>query len=250
MPTVDFPVIYLKETASTNSYLKELRKKEHVTEGTVVCTHEQTAGRGQMGNHWESEPGMNLTFSLILFPINLPVRKQFLLSEMVSLSILEILNEEQAGFSIKWPNDIYYGDRKICGILIENEIEGSHISSTIAGIGLNVNQTTFRSDAPNPVSLKQITGKEYDLPQLLKKLQDKLMHLYAGLGSLQGEDRISKRYEEHLYHGQGIHPFWDENGKFMASIAGVRPEGYLVLKTEEGDIRQYLFKEVSFAPPR
>lgn len=248
MKTVERPQIKLEETASTNSWLKELNRRQRVEEGTIVRAISQTAGRGQAGNSWESESGRNLTFSILLRPQAFPVRQQFLLSEMVALAVQELLSEELPDITIKWPNDIYHADRKICGILIENEIEGDLIVSSVAGIGLNVNQTEFRSAAPNPVSMKQITGKEYDLDSLLENLADRLFEQYKLLQSQPGE--LSARYFSRLYRSNGFFSFWDQNGEFAAKITGVKPEGNLVLTTESGEERSYLFKEVSFFPPQ
>lgn len=247
MPTVDFSLICLEELPSTNSYLKELNRERTLKEGTVVRAVAQRAGRGQAGNHWEAEAGKNLTFSLLLYPPSLPVRRQFLLSQCLSLALIDFLREELEDVSIKWPNDIYCADKKICGVLIENEIEGNNIMSSVMGIGLNVNQTRFVSDAPNPVSMKQLTGKDYDPDHLLRKL---LLHIAGSYRIMQtSPDAIHARYHQHLYHGEGFFPFWDKQGKFIARIVEVKPEGYLVLETEKAEVREYLFKEVSFSKP-
>ena len=156
--------IHLNETHSTNSYLRELimREKEQ-PEGTVVITDYQTAGRGQKGNSWESERGKNLTFSILLHPNHIPPGKQFILSQLISIAIVGVLKEYDRHFTIKWPNDIYWKEKKIAGMLIEVDLTGSSLSNAIIGIGININQRHFKSDAPNPVSLTQITGKEHNL---------------------------------------------------------------------------------------
>jgi len=248
MKTIKFPLITLEETPSTNSYLKEMHKKGLAQEGTVVRSITQTAGRGQIGNHWESESEKNLTFSVLLYPPSLSVRQQFLLSEMAALAVLKTLEKELSDVCIKWPNDIYYKDKKICGILIENEIEGALISSSIIGIGWNVNQLLFKSNAPNPVSMKQITGRQYDLDQLLDTFVSCFHDSYAMLQS--DPFQIEKEYRQHLYHGEKYHSFWDKNGEFTARIVEIKSDGYLVLSTKESEIRSYLFKEVSFFPDR
>ena len=154
--------IHLNETHSTNSYLRELimREKEQ-PEGTVVITDYQTAGRGQKGNSWESERGKNLTFSILLHPNHIPPGKQFILSQLISIAIVGVLKKYDRHFTIKWPNDIYWKEKKIAGMLIEVDLTGSSLSNAIIGIGININQRHFKSDAPNPVSLTQITGKEH-----------------------------------------------------------------------------------------
>lgn len=249
MKIFDFPLIHLPQTESTNSHLKEMLKNESPIEGTVVFAHEQTKGRGQAGCNWESEPGMNLIFSMLLFPSHIAVEKQFILSKIVSFALVDVLNDIQPGFCIKWPNDIYYGDSKIGGILIENEIEDNRICSSIVGIGINVNQTAFMSDAPNPISLKQIIGHDFPVAILMVMICEKLHDTYNESAIPLKIKRIEKRYGDLLYRGNGYHSFWDKNGEFTAAIVGVKPEGYLMLQTAKGDIRQYLFKEVSFTPP-
>ena len=152
-----FPVslVYLKETESTNKYLNDLCNKQCVGELTTVTTDFQTSGRGQRGNSWESERGQNLMFSFVLYPAFLKARKQFLLSQIISLAIKEELDTHVSDVSIKWPNDIYWKDKKICGMLIENDLTGTHISRSIAGIGININQEAFTSPAPNNRTILQ-----------------------------------------------------------------------------------------------
>ena len=155
------PLIILPETDSTNNHLTQLCNEQQsaVREFTTIIAERQTAGKGQRGNSWESEDCRNITFSFVLYPTFVEARRQFVLSQIVSLSIKEELDEWTEGISIKWPNDIYWNEKKICGILIENDLSGHHIGRSISGIGVNINQETFRSNAPNPVSLKQITGQ-------------------------------------------------------------------------------------------
>ena len=158
--TFPFPLVALDETASTNQYLSQLcnQLQESVAELTTVTAEFQTAGKGQRGNTWEAEEGKNLLFSFVLYPSFLEARRQFILSQIVSLAIKEELSRWSDEITIKWPNDIYWKDKKICGILIENDLSGHHIRRSIAGIGININQEVFNSDAPNPFSLKQIPG--------------------------------------------------------------------------------------------
>jgi BirA family biotin operon repressor/biotin-[acetyl-CoA-carboxylase] ligase len=139
--------MYLRETRSTNLVLKEMLREYELPEGFVLRTDFQSAGKGQPGNSWESEKGKNLLFSVLLYPQHIAIDQQFILSQLVSVAILRTLNSFCAGFSIKWPNDIYFGDKKIGGILIENSLQGSKLNTSIVGIGLNINQKTFRSDA-------------------------------------------------------------------------------------------------------
>lgn len=160
-------IIRLAETDSTNNYLREQCAKARLPEGSLVIADFQTAGKGQVGNSWESEAGKNLMFSILLYPDSLPANRQFLISQIASLSVKETLEGYTDSVKVKWPNDIYWKDRKICGMLIENDLSGQHLYCSVIGIGLNINQEIFRSDAPNPVSLTQITGKAYDREEVL-----------------------------------------------------------------------------------
>lgn len=164
------PLHYKEEVDSTNRYLTQWADREELPHLYTVWANYQTAGRGQRHNHWESEAGKNLTFSTLLFPHQVRANKQFLLSQAIAIAIQTVLSTYVGGITIKWPNDIYHHNRKICGVLIENDLQGSWVQRTVAGIGLNVNQTLFHSDAPNPVSLAQLLGKEMDREQLLKEV--------------------------------------------------------------------------------
>ena len=216
--------IKVSQTASTNTYLSRLAAT--LPGGTVIYTPSQTAGRGQKGNSWESEDGKNLTFSHLLKRPPVKARDQFYLSEAAALAVVEALTAEAGdGFTVKWPNDVYWQDKKVCGMLLENSLDGSDIATCIVGIGINVNQERFLSDAPNPVSLINITGHEHDLMALLKRHQ---------------------RYMESLYRNDGQqHPYEDAAGnRFMASVASIAPDGTLTLLHEDGTTHSYLFKEV------
>lgn len=238
-------MIRLTETDSTSNHLSRLADTCLPEEFTVVSADYQTAGKGQRGNSWEAEAGKNLLFSFILYPGFLVVRKQFLLSKLISLSIKEALEAYATGFSIKWPNDIYYNDLKICGILLENQLTGTRIERCIAGVGINVNQQTFHSPAPNPVSLFNICGSEQDRTALLDNILQKVSHYYQLLQA--GEEALIDRlYAASLYRKEGFHPYTDANGAFSARIVEVLPEGLLILEDSEGKQRSYAFKEVQF----
>lgn len=245
-----FPVslVYLEETESTNKYLNDLCNKQCVGELTTITTDFQTSGRGQRGNSWESERGQNLMFSFVLYPTFLKARKQFLLSQIISLAIKEELDTHVSDVSIKWPNDIYWKDKKICGMLIENDLTGTHISRSIAGIGININQEAFISPAPNPVSLKQITGQSYSPEQILASIMRRIKDYYA---LLQTENEsvntlIADRYAGSLFRKDGFHRYTDANGKFLARLLRVEPDGRLILEDQIGTERTYLFKEVQY----
>ncbi|KAA6346830.1 Bifunctional ligase/repressor BirA [termite gut metagenome] len=244
-PDSSFPVplIRLVETDSTSRSLTSLCKQSRIEEFTVVLSDFQTAGRGQQDNTWEAEKGKNLLFSFVLYPSFLEARNQFLLSQIIALSVKEELDEWASGFSVKWPNDIYWENRKVCGILIENDLLGSRIERSIAGIGLNINQKEFHSPAPNPVSLTQITGNAHDLLSILGRLMERCIRYYELLR--QGEkDTITERYRQSLFWKEGLHPYADKNGTFTARVIRVNPGGALILEDESGREREYAFKEV------
>ena len=238
--------IHLNETHSTNSYLRELimREKEQ-PEGTVVITDYQTAGRGQKGNSWESERGKNLTFSILLHPNHIPPGKQFILSQLISIAIVGVLKKYDRHFTIKWPNDIYWKEKKIAGMLIEVDLTGSSLSNAIIGIGININQRHFKSDAPNPVSLTQITGKEHNLSELLEKVLDRIVDEYNKY-TPDNEEEIRQKYMALLFRNKGVYPYLYGEEIFNASIEGIEPNGQLILKKENGSIHTFAFKEISF----
>lgn len=233
----------LEETDSTNKYLRELLPGETLPEFTVITTNFQSLGRGQRGNSWESERGMNLLFSVLLRPHFVTAKLQFVISQITSLAIKEGLDCFARGFSIKWPNDIYWNNQKICGILIENDLAGMNLSESILGIGININQDAFIGNAPNPVSLKNITGNSQDCEEILTNILHRLSGYYDLLQ--QGDTEIiNGRYHDSLFRKDGFHCYSDKNGNFSAKIVRVEQDGRLILCTETGDERGYLFKEV------
>ena len=237
--------IKVSQTASTNTYLSRLAAT--LPGGTVIYTPSQTAGRGQKGNSWESEDGKNLTFSLLLKFPPVKARDQFYLSEAASLAVVDALTTQAGeGFAVKWPNDVYWQDKKVCGMLIENSLNGTDIATSIIGIGINVNQEHFVSDAPNPVSLINITSHEHDLEALLKQVCSSIEQVVNSLGDYTARQDLHRRYMEALYRNDGaMHPFEDASGRrFMATIAGIAPDGTLTLRHEDGTTHDYLFKEV------
>lgn len=238
-------LIHITEIDSTNNYLKQLVYNQNVEEGTVVYCDFQTAGKGQRGNSWESEYGKNLTFSMVLYPNEIKAKEQFIISQLVSLSIAECLSKHTDNITIKWPNDIYWNNKKICGILIENALESDFIKSSVIGIGININQEKFVSNAPNPISLKNITGEEYVLTNLLTGIQDSILHLYSQIKEGKKEF-ICQRYKELLFRREGYHLYNDGTSDFEAKIVSVESDGILTLETQEGIRRKFTFKEVKF----
>lgn len=224
--------------ASTNS--EAVRLAPSLSHGDVVVCRSQTAGRGQRGNSWEAAPGQNLTFSIFLRP-GIEVDRSFLISMAVAVAITEVLNEILAPnlVEIKWPNDIYCADRKLAGILIENSITGKIVDRSIVGIGLNVNQREFLSDAPNPVSMASIAGRDFELQELLDKITGRILQAMNHLND------ISDTYHSRLWRAEGIHLWREPSGTpFEAAIAGVAPSGHLTLRTPDGSEKTYAFKEV------
>ena len=241
----DSKIIHIPQTASTNTHLLELSKEKKMAEGTIVVTDHQTHGRGQSGNSWESEPGDNLTFSMILYPVSVTASDQFILSKVTSLAVFDFISEiVPDGVSVKWPNDVYVGDKKISGILIENFIEGAYLTKTIAGIGVNINQKYFYSDAPNPVSLRQLTGKTYPLTTCLLSLQANITNRYWMM--IENEKQLNSDYLQHLYRFGKLCRYSADGVFFDATITGVNHYGMLEVTTANNESKAFGFKEVRF----
>ncbi len=234
--------LFVKHTESTNVLLWEMIRSQSIPEGFVVCTDYQTSGKGQIGNSWEAEKGKNLLFSIVLYPQQIPVDEQFLISQIVSVAIKKALHNYAGNVTVKWPNDIYWNDKKLGGILIENSLQGGKIKSTVIGVGLNINQTTFVSDAPNPVSLLQISGKSSNRKSILNQIFINIMELYNDMNI----EKIRSEYSASLYRKTGFHKFSTENETFRARIISIHPDGELELETESGERKGYYFKEVQF----
>lgn len=239
------PIIYIEELDSTSLHLKAL-SVDSLSDGLTVYADFQTSGRGQRGNSWESEPKKNLTFSTILLPQNIKAEDQFLISQITSLAIKDVLSRYTDSITIKWPNDIYWKDRKITGILIENSIMGEYISQSILGIGINLNQNEFKSNALNPVSLKQITNTDYKIRTILTEVLSQLYYYYQWLSNQNKREAIRNLYKKSLYRKEGLYKFRDKDGTFSAYIKDIENIGLLVLETESGDIKKYGFKEIKY----
>jgi len=204
----------------------------------VVSTDWQTAGRGQGVNRWESERGRNLLFSLMARPSFVAVQQQFALSMAGALAIKDVLDRFTPDIRIKWPNDIYWRDRKISGTLIETSLAHGEISRFVYGIGLNVNQVQFVSDAPNPVSLAQITGKQVALMPLLDNIVEAFLAQWNFLKTGQAH-LIAARYNAALYRATGFHRYSDKQGVFDAELVGVETNGIITLRDRQGQLRTY-----------
>ena len=252
--------MFISRTNSTNTLLREwVTKGEWPAEERFLRAGYQTAGRGQTGNGWESEADKNLLFSVLLPPDQELFYQNVAISVALHRGVIEGISREYREYierlAIKWPNDLYYEDRKLAGILVENAIVGNEIKYSIAGIGLNVNQTEWQSDAPNPVSLKQITGKDYDLDQLMNQFM-------ASLDQVLSEPRedVWNYYKSHLYRKEGFWPFVEREvnitptmnaGKetkdqFQARIKDVLPTGEIILIDEHNNEHQYHFKQIRY----
>ena len=239
--------IHRIEVSSTNTYLKELLTAGvELPELTLVDADFQTGGRGQQGNSWESEREKNLLFSLLCHPTFLPATNQFVLSQAIAVAVQRTLSEYTDGITIKWPNDIYWNDQKICGTLIECNLMGNCIKDCIIGTGINVNQTEFKSDAPNPVSLAQITGLTFNRQTILDSVVQQFKELYEELKE-SGDEELKADYMQHLYRREGFYPFQEPNGEaFEAEIVDVEPMGHLVLRRRDGSLSKYEFKEIKY----
>ncbi len=231
---MEYKIIHIEETDSTNRWLKA-----HGEGTMVVVADYQTAGKGCGTNSWESERGKNLTFSMLIHPTDIPASQQFRITEVVSVALCEVLEQYIGDVSIKWPNDIYMGDKKICGVLIENRLQGNVIVDSIIGIGLNVNQTEFVSDAPNPVSLRQLLGREIDREALLHDFLETLE-------TVSSSETTYSAYRNKLFRMGKQAVFSDETGRFEGTIQDVETDGRLLIKDLSGQARHYAFKEVQF----
>lgn len=243
-------LLTLDEVDSTNTWLRNAAANLGDSgrgHGLVVRARRQNAGRGQRGNSWESEPGLNLTLSIFLRPEGVEPSAQFLISEAVAIAAVEavapVLDEAGLKAEVKWPNDIYVGNRKLAGILIEHSLSGHRIDWSIAGIGINVNQTVFRSDAPNPVSLAMLAGRDnIDMEPILSRFAN------ATVENLRlSRDELHSRYTACLWRRSGFHPYLDNlrGDTFLGAIADIAPTGHLTLRLPDGSMRTFAFKEVA-----
>lgn len=231
--------LFVEQTTSTNDELNRLVRIVDLPEGFCLWTGFQTAGRGQHGNVWESAPGENVLASVLLRPVHVPAAEQFLLSQMAGVGLARALGRYAEGVQVKWPNDIYWHDRKLAGILIEHALNGPHIRHTVVGFGLNVNQTVFFGGFA-AVSLRQMTGESLDrksvLDEVVRELMDVYQHWDAG--------RVREEYMRLLWRREGFHPYEDAEGLFEARIVSVESDGRLRLEDRNGRVRGYYMKEV------
>lgn len=248
--------MYIKQTYSTSTLLRE-QYSDELPHLYTIRTDFQTAGRGQSGNSWESEAGKNLLFSTLLRYEGIKAAEQWRLSMLVTVTLWEMLAKHlpYEQLTIKWPNDIYFGDKKLVGILIENALIGQSVGYTIAGVGVNVNQTNWLSDAPNPISLKEITGKEHDVAILLSEWISTIKKWEKC-----SIDELSTAYLQHLYRKEGWYEYVEREvssaptaiaqrgttGIFSAEFVGITNQGELILRKKNGEEKIYHFKQIRF----
>ncbi len=237
-------IIRLDEVDSTQKTARAWLQEGRIREETIVTARFQRTGKGRGNNSWESEKGKNLLLTWVLFPSYLKPERQFSLSAAVALALADLVSEHTEEVSVKWPNDIYVKNKKIAGILLENDIQGDRIVSALAGIGLNVNQTVFPASLPNPVSLKKITGRTYEPDRLLDRLiyflEKRVKALQAGQESL-----LLGEYEKRLYRYNRESIFITKEGEIRARITGIDPYGRVVLTDDQGRARAYGMGEVT-----
>lgn len=234
-----FNYIELPEAASTNS----VAASGDFVSGSVLFTLHQSAGRGCGTNKWECEPGKNIAMTMVLGDLGVAVERQFAISMAVALGCFDYVSQYVPDCKVKWPNDIYVGDRKIAGILIEHSLSGATLSRSLCGIGLNVNQERFFSDAPNPVSLIQLTGVQYDVRLELRKL---VKAIDRRLDCVKNFNLLRSEFILHLYRGEGVYEWRDETGEFRASVHGIDDFGRLQLVRLDGSVHSYGFKEIRY----
>ena len=237
--------LHIAETDSTNAHLKRLLNERILPHGFCLSCDYQTAGRGEGSNQWESAAGQNVLMSVLLRPTPFSIDNAFLLSELTATALCDALQTWAPNLQLKWPNDLYVGDRKLGGVLIETMVKGRALTQAIVGIGVNVNQMQFVSDAPNPVSLRQLIGYDTDCARVCQSITNTIV---AAFNTYTPADStaLQQRYRSRLYRRSGMHTFAAAGGRFKATIADVYLDGTLILCTESGEQRAYRFKEVQF----
>jgi len=236
-------IIHLDSVDSTSNYIANLMKLNEVENGTVILADDQFGGRGQRGSEWVVKPGENLTFSFLLSDVNLSVNHQFFLTELVSLSLVDLLRKYGLKAEVKWPNDIYLNGVKIAGVLIENQLSHSTIKNTIIGIGLNVNQSSF--DGFNATSIQLETGQ-------FRNVNDVLFGFIESFNRISEKyptnhfDSIHANYSSNLYLLHQKSSFSDKDGEFIGEIVNVLQTGQLILRKESGVEVEYNLKEIKF----
>jgi BirA family biotin operon repressor/biotin-[acetyl-CoA-carboxylase] ligase len=224
------PFTEITETESTNNYAMALAQNGLATHGAAYFAHHQTAGKGQRGKQWNSMPKQNIIISVLLDMRWLPVSEQFYLSAAIALAAYNFFSKYAGeNTAIKWPNDIYWNDRKAAGILIENIIRGNSWQWAVAGIGININQTTFDEGLKNPVSLKQITGKDFDVMVLAKQLCNNLQQQFSQLQN-GNKEVVLKMYNDVLFKKNEKVKLKKDNAIFFCTVKEVNDRGQLIVE--------------------
>lgn len=235
---------HINQCDSTNLYVKDILTKSKPLEGSVFYTDNQTAGRGQFGNLWQSEQGQNLTFSIVIYPKFLNVDMQFYLSKIVCIAIVDALNNlTNMPIAIKWPNDIYYKNKKLGGILIENQLSNNQISNSIIGVGINVNQEDF-AGLPNATSLYNIVKYLFNKKKVLEIILENLDAQYIKLLS-KLFDKIDEDYHNRLLNYQENFNFIEKKQEKIGFLSKVNNSGQLEVLID-GNIKKYSFKEIEW----
>ncbi len=237
-----------KNIDSTNLYLQNLLEEGADIADNIVVTDFQYSGKGQGRNVWESESGKNLLFSIALDMSYLKAENQFLLTQMVSVTMINVLKNylPEEHLFIKWPNDIYFKDKKIAGILIKNEIKGMMMGTSIIGVGLNVNQESFDENLPNPISMKMITGEDYDLEEILLAVSCQLSDFVGRQPTANSQQPIANSYIKYLYRYRQWALYEHEGIRKEMMIIGYDQFGRLVLKDKNDREVVCDLKEISF----
>jgi BirA family transcriptional regulator, biotin operon repressor / biotin---[acetyl-CoA-carboxylase] ligase len=232
---------------STNTYAKDLLEKNKIKQACCIITSNQTSGKGMHENKWESEANKNLTFSIVCFPKFLPASMQFQLNKAISLSVMDLLKKFhlQDKVSVKWPNDIFIGTKKIAGILIETSVIGEYLNWVVIGIGINVNQKEFSKDLQFAGSLVQFSDSEFDLDKLLNTYLCLFHGRYVQLSSNKHSE-IDKEYLESLYRMSIPSEFIYHYKKITATITGVNEFGWLQLVTSDNNILECNIKDIAY----
>ena len=247
----EIPIIWLDSVDSTNTEV--YRRADRLDNMSVIAARDQTAGRGQRGNSWLVDPGANLTFSMYLrfgeghLP-PLPAEEQFALGEAATLAVARLMEEEGIDARIKWPNDIYVRNSKICGMLIENSLEGRYVRSSIVGIGVNCNQTDFPPQLANPVSMKILTGRHFELEPLLCRLAELLRENVLKLSDVEGCRELREAFLSKMYRIGQLHDYTDlvTGEVFKGTIVGLGKDSRLKVRKEDGSYKEFAFKEISY----
>jgi BirA family transcriptional regulator, biotin operon repressor / biotin---[acetyl-CoA-carboxylase] ligase len=240
-------ILHYDSVLSTNATALELMATQNLLEGTLIVADAQTAGRGQQNSKWEAEPFQNLTLSIVLYPTFLPIQHHFFLNESIALGVHDFVKKYlKKVVTVKWSNDIYVENKKIAGILIQNTIQGTTIQQSVVGIGLNINQTLFKSDAPNPTSFQLETSQHYDLKMLCAALCKCIEIRYLQLKNL-NFDRIKNDYALALYRKNEWAKYQrtSDDVIFLGLIEGVKDSGELIMRTQKG-IELFDLKAIRF----